>query len=571
MLFKAPGPGHCEGALASHASAGSVRLSKPPAFGPTRRRDFASVRSVCTGQDMDHETSDTDARDTALAAIERLLKAAREFHGARSIRDAIDADLDQISKSLGLDEQLAATRIAEVVRGVGIVDAVMNEADAFVADLPERDLFVLKRRTLSPDPPTLEALGRELGVTRERARQLQVRATAKLDERLRPKLEPIANLIRSRLGPVVSQHAIQEKIETHFSDLGRPGTSLLRQWMMLNLGYSTVDGTGMDRRALEVVDHLKSEAWRMADEVGLVEEGWLKQALPGHDWSEHWDELVARAGIHRMFGCLALRDTVRAKIKSALLSIGRPATRSEIAELVGANPKKLGAQLSGTPGVVRAGKTRWAIRDWIEDVYEGIPAEIIQRIQEDGGATATERLVEELPRLFEVSEASVRAHISTPQFSVRDGFVSLADPSTIQYRDLEDVIDGRDGDGVPYWSFVAQDKFLRGYSLLRFPPELARQLGCGPNQKVSVPLAAPTDCGPLSVIWRTSSVNGASLGFLAEPLKSLRVVEGDRVRLALVGGGAAALSVIRSRDEEEKSPKSADGILRRMKKRRRVL
>jgi RNA polymerase sigma-32 factor len=50
--------------------------------------------------------------------------------------------------------------------------------------LTEREQRIIEARILSDEPCTLEALGRELGVSKERVRQLEVRARQKLRDRL---------------------------------------------------------------------------------------------------------------------------------------------------------------------------------------------------------------------------------------------------------------------------------------------------------------------------------------------------------------------------------------------------
>ena len=86
-------------------------------------------------------------------------------------------------------------------------------------------------------------------------------------------------------------------------------------------------------------------------------------------------------------------------MKAALLHIGSPANKAEIAEQSGLTERQVGAALSQIESVARADKTRWGLREWIDDIYEGIPAEIVQRINEDGGSTRLNRLLEELPRM----------------------------------------------------------------------------------------------------------------------------------------------------------------------------
>ena len=54
-----------------------------------------------------------------------------------------------------------------------------------MAELPERERRVLELRFgFDGDPQTLEAIGKELGVTRERVRQLESDALARLEAEL---------------------------------------------------------------------------------------------------------------------------------------------------------------------------------------------------------------------------------------------------------------------------------------------------------------------------------------------------------------------------------------------------
>ena len=46
--------------------------------------------------------------------------------------------------------------------------------------LNERELFIIKRRRLSEDGQTLEALGEQLGISKERVRQVEHQALNKL-------------------------------------------------------------------------------------------------------------------------------------------------------------------------------------------------------------------------------------------------------------------------------------------------------------------------------------------------------------------------------------------------------
>ena len=60
---------------------------------------------------------------------------------------------------------------------------------------------------------------------------------------------------------------------------------------------------------------------------------------------------------------------------------------------------------------------------------------------------------------------------------------------SIVFRDLNDVIDGRDAAGNPYWTFVVKDRYFDGYSLTNLPRELAKALGCQPNDETHIRVA----------------------------------------------------------------------------------
>jgi len=209
------------------------------------------------------------------------------------------------------------------------------------------------------------------------------------------------------------------------------------------------------------------------------------------------------------------------------------------------------------------------------------PAEIIQRIDEDGGATRLERLLEELPRLFEVTESSVATYANTQRFQISDGYVSLADPSSIRLRDIDDAIHGRTADGLPYWSFKVESRYFDGYSLAGLPPEIAKALGCEPDGRTRIPVSAPSGCDPVSVRWPLASVTGASLGYLAAPLALLGAQQGDRVQLVLEASGGVALQINRPQPphaptapaaaSDGQTPDRAEDLLERMKNRRKEL
>jgi RNA polymerase sigma-32 factor len=64
------------------------------------------------------------------------------------------------------------------------VHHVREELDSAMASLTDRERRIIEARILSDEPETLEALGKEMGVSKERVRQLEVRARLKLRDKL---------------------------------------------------------------------------------------------------------------------------------------------------------------------------------------------------------------------------------------------------------------------------------------------------------------------------------------------------------------------------------------------------
>jgi RNA polymerase sigma-32 factor len=93
----------------------------------------------------------------------------------------------------------SATELGEFVSGTGrsaeqeVGDAEMRgvfleRVQEFAKGLDERDRRILDERILSEEPRTLQELGADFGVTRERVRQLEARLVARLSEYLKANL-----------------------------------------------------------------------------------------------------------------------------------------------------------------------------------------------------------------------------------------------------------------------------------------------------------------------------------------------------------------------------------------------
>ena len=417
---------------------------------------------------------------------------------------------------------------------------------------------------------TLAEVGVLADVTRERIRQVQVKVERRVAEALGPETRLVASVLREELAPIIEEQAFDRHLDQRLGKGTTQSERLFWNVVVAEMGYSCQLGTYMNEQAKLVIEELFSRAHGLADDAGLVEESQLLTCLPSEDWHQHWPLLRQHTGLHDLNGFLSIRNSAKARAKSALMSIGHAATREEIADLCGLSITQTTGAFSNIPSVVRASKDKWGLKEWVDDEYDGIAGEIIQRIKEDGGSTTTERLLRELPEKFGVSSKSVYAYMHTPKFVIQDGWVRLANVSSLEFRSLDDVVDGQDLDGAPYWTFAVESRFFDGYSVLGVPPEFAKALGCDPDGSSHVRVENLPLCRDLSVRWRLASTTGASLGYVADALTKLDIQVGQIVRVTLKGPNRVTLT--EHRDPGKPPPeRQADAILERMMNRRRVL
>ena len=497
-----------------------------------------------------------------------LLATASQLHGARTFADALDPELMRLARKMGIAGEIGAVRIDHLAEGTpGLVSATLSLLAQTLDAASETECTIIEHRLLRTPPATLELVGSQLGVTRERIRQIQARIEKRIHAALGRGLRIIAGTLKEPIGHMVLRSELEDRIEEILPVDQDISIRIFRKALIDEMGFTLDNGVYLDKHAMEQLGDIHALIRRLADDVGLVEEKQLVASLPSEKWRQWWPWVRERCGLHDLLGSLGIRDSGKARAKAALISIGRPATREEIARICGFGENKTGSHLSVIPSVVRADKDRWGLRDWIDDEYEGIVGEIIQRIEEDGGATTTERLLAELPGKFGVNPMSVRAYMQTAKFVISDGRISLASMSSIQLRDLDDVIDGRDDTGAPYWTFPVEARYFDGYSVPSVPPEFAKALGCTPDTRERVRIDNLPDCRDLSIRWPLASITGASLGYVGEPLEHLGLEPGERARVTIKGPCLVELTANdgSARDSE------ADAILERMMRRRRVL
>ena len=478
--------------------------------------------------------------DRVARNLGRLLAAAHEFYGAVTVGEALDLDLGKLSGDLKINEELDSYKISSFANE-SILDSVIDGLRELQTKLSDRESDLLERSvTLArKDRPTLGELGRAHGVTRERIRQLVKSVERKVAERIGVGVSVIASVLLRKIGPVTRESTYRDHVDMLFEgkSLSDKAVEIARRSIEASLDYDSVQGVRATKEAQRSIREFRDQAHEFSDEVGLIDEEALRATLTDKQWRQVFELLVARCRFVRIHGQLARRATRRARVKAAVIALGRSATIEEIAALAELPAAGISSLLSRTPGIARATISKWGLEEWIEDVYEGIAAEIIHRINEDGGCTTMERLLRELPETFEVKEASVRAIVGSLRFVLQNGNVQLAKADEVVIGDVFQVADGVTKQGRPYWNFRVRPIHFDGHSVAGVPPEIAVALGCPVNGRSWATVLHPSGCGRVSVTWRLTSVTWASIGYISGALDRLNARVGDRVSLVIVEPG----------------------------------
>jgi RNA polymerase sigma-32 factor len=163
--------------------------------GPLRSKMFFRLRrekAKIMARTLDPETINEELGKTLGLPAEKVALLGERL-------EARDLSLDLPSRddgTLTIVETLASNlpsqedRLSDAERAVSLASSV-NDA---VKELDPRERYIVEVRILAdgPDELSLAEIGRRLGVSRERARQLEVRARAKLKKRLQPTAAALA-------------------------------------------------------------------------------------------------------------------------------------------------------------------------------------------------------------------------------------------------------------------------------------------------------------------------------------------------------------------------------------------
>jgi hypothetical protein len=423
-------------------------------------------------------------------------------------------------------EALARLRARTMPATAGVQDAEAVLADWF-KEMKPRDRDILQHRLVMAPLRTLDDIGTQHGVTRERIRQVQRKLTDKVpdllasDEWRAVRWEVFAQ--QHRLGACAPLTPAEAELLS--SAEGFPRALIL--WLA---GYERVEQT-VRRRDFTAPT---AGSVPLVDQTPIVDRDALAAALVTDGvHAELVDWLIDSVpGLARVDDDVVLWPSNIVEKSYAVLSVhGTPMTPDALAEAIGGgvSVRGLRGRLYDDERMCRMSAREVGLVAWGGEEYTSVPSLMTSYLEEHGQSDIAD-LQEDLARRFDASRASIAMVRAAPVFANQGSQIWLRGPEEpFVPRATPHVIAGlyRTADQL-FWRLKADRELMRG-SGRSAPPEIATFVGLPPGARTAL-RAHPRD---VHFAWLMTSHVGPQLGSLKPVAEAVGVVEGDDVFLVL--------------------------------------
>lgn len=422
---------------------------------------------------------------------------------------------------------------------------MMNE---LLGRIDPADLDIIRRRRFANERTTLDAIGTEMGVTREWVRQREKRALGTLQDEVaaHPVLGQMAAVIRDQLRSVVPLDDVLRHLPALRDEVPRLAAPAWRLFDQLDDSYEIADGWCA---APSLGDAQTQTRQRLADaanahgvapiDVLIRDDGpQARRAMrETPSWLEAW---LSYCGIEVREGMALLQGSNMPDRAAAILSLElRAMPTPELLEMTspGRAENSLRNALAGDERFIRTDRDTWGLAEWGIRSYSGIRDEIGSILDGSGGEVSIETLVEMITGRFAVSQSSVRAYASSYPYQSVSGVVRrCGEPTETLPSDLSRAT--RVYQSTQGWTFrfeVTRDH-MRG-SGFQMPTALGRYFGLLPGGSRELQVD-----GQMQNLYWTGLQ--PTFGTMRVALSRLGAAVGDIVHLRFCDSSSAQLRVV---------------------------
>jgi len=462
------------------------------------------------------------------------VREAQDWVNRLTARDLLDLRVDSLTHQ-GSD---AASRVETEDRIPQILDWIFF-------DLPERERVGMVRRCLGSSRETLDAVGRDWGVTRERVRQVVAKAEAAVREAVEGERGIVHAFeeVRHRIAPVVSVEELTCEFPWLTAELSSTGgrvSDVLRWWC----GDVEISEGWCARPTMRAArDELSSVLSEMANPEGVV--SWTdvdaageREQLLDRSWITNCGYRTVGAHLVPPYRSLSEESVV------VLSACGIPMTVEEIAALM---PKERSARsvsncLAGNDRLMRVDRDKWALTRWGMEPYENITSLIDGFLEESGGSAALTDVTRGLTSRYAISEKSIAAYANAFPFVVRRGIVSRGAKSLPVKASVRNTPRLYRSGGSWLLRIEVNREHLRG-SGFPAPMALVQIAGLEPGDRREY----VSEVGKQAVSWRGPQPTFGSVRAL---LFARDIGEGSQVFIRLGDDGSFDISPVRAHTED---------------------
>ena len=307
---------------------------------------------------------------------------------------------------------------------------------------PRGRAILLGRMASTPTRYTLQEISEAFGITRERIRQLEVRLRNKLEKFLKSEdALPVrwrAETIRQRVGVASPNNVVEDLLEP-------PSGCIDYRAIVLNLAGPYSESNGWTMLTAAKNGDPTSKIFDQTDEVGRIDQDLASNLLSAWGMDERYHQTwLTRESTIKLFNGQLVRwgSSIPDRMAFALADIGHPTDVDDLIAHVaerGTRGSVVNA-LSFDPRFTKVDPSNWALASWGLPEYSGVPYEIRNLLEANGGLMQINKVIAHMSSVFGVREATSKAYCYAPMF--------VAEGDTLRLRTPDDGPSTRDVDAI---------------------------------------------------------------------------------------------------------------------------
>ena len=315
----------------------------------------------------------------------------------------------------------------------------LDEVVEFVRGCDEREVAILRDRFVGWDRRTLDEIGAEFGVTRERIRQVEKQLLARFRE-VTDSSTAVSRLLASMridIDPVCRLDRLAAKNPVLEQRVPRLDVPLWRVLDQLDDAFVVDDGWA----AMPSIEAAKARTRTLFDEVAdehgvaLSEDFATVTELQAQERDAWMRYCEFRAEGQHLFAPLRSVTDLAVQILSAA---GEPLAFDDLFSrmAVDRNPRGIRDRFGQDDRIARVARGTYGLAEWGGDEYVSIRDMIAQRVDENGAYPLQDLIDEITPR--GVAASSVRSYAAYGRFEIRNGMVTRRDEPGAPVRPPEE-------------------------------------------------------------------------------------------------------------------------------------